>query len=43
MNILTANIAQMVKDSAKNIGIADKYKVAFDLSMGIFKFDLGSF
>ena len=40
MHILIVNFSQMVTDSA-NIAIANKYKVAYGLSIGILTFDLG--
>ena len=42
MHILTANISQMVTDWA-NTAIANKYKVAYCFSVGIFTFDPGLF
>ena len=42
MDILTVNISKMVTDM-RNIAIANKYKVAYGLSIVKFKFDLGSF
>ena len=42
MHISIANFSQMVTDRA-NIAFANKYKVAYDLSIGMFTFDLGPF
>ena len=42
MLISIVNFSQMVTDRA-NIAIANKYKVAYGLSIGIFTFDLGPF
>ena len=42
MHISTANISQMVADSA-NIAIANKYKVAYLPSIDISKFNLAPF
>ena len=38
----TVNISKIVADMA-NITIAMKYEVAYKLSIGIFRFDLGPF
>ena len=42
MHILIDNISQMVTNKA-NIVIANKYNVAYDLSIGKSAFDLGPF
>ena len=42
MNISTVNISQTVTD-IKSIAIANQYKVAYGLSIGIFTFDLTQF
>ena len=42
MHMSTANIAHMVTDW-ENIAIANKFKVAYGLAIGILTFDIGPF
>ena len=42
MHISIANFSQLLTDKA-NIAIINKYEVSYDLSIGIFTFDLGPF
>ena len=42
MHILNGRILQMVTDKG-NVAIANKYEVAYGLSVGIFIFDVGPF
>ena len=43
MHILTVNILQTVSADMANIAIANKYKAAYSISIGMFTFDLGPF
>ena len=42
MHISIANVLQMLTDRA-NIATANKYTISYDLSIGIFTFDFGSY